>query len=173
MHPFRLGTETFWLDAETEAQVRRLALTDQSAALALARRSATRQSISVPMMLMDSAAGTIPSPSPAPTRNTVSATMVKIKIGDAEHYVSDAVARHITSLEGQNAALGAVLRGEVKIPPVQPMAKPVADAAMAVCLAAGDAVRSEEARRNDPATPRGKYLQWLSTAYQQLPHTNG
>ncbi|MBK1661775.1 hypothetical protein [Paracraurococcus ruber] len=162
MNAMRIGFEEFWLDAATTDRIQRLLVTDHPAALALARRSARQASVRIPMMLMDAAptpAATVPSPSPP--RTSPMTTMSKIRVGDADHFVPDAVAREILGLRGQVAALGAMARGEVG----QVAPRPVADAAT-IALAARDAVRADEARRNDPATPSGAYRAWLSSAWQ-------
>jgi hypothetical protein len=172
----RFGDEEFWLDAGDAAEVQRLCATDRQAGLSLARRQAHRASITVPMMLMDAAPpapvrplrDAAPSPSPVhPPRTTPMTPMTKIRVGDREHYVDAAVAREIETLRGANTALSAIAAGNLQpVAAHSPAGQPVVDAFTASKIAARDALRAQEARNNDPATPQGAYREYLRNAHR-------
>ena len=167
-----IGDERFWLDADTAAEVMRLAATDRPAALALARRAAAAGGgptlpvggrVSVPMMLMDAApVPPLPPVHPQRTQTMPTSHMVKLTLGDHTHYVDQRVATELEGLRGENAALKALMAGTVQSPAgqqgtVRPSTAHLSDA---------EVFRADEAARNDPNTAQGKYRQYLQNAYK-------
>ncbi|TDH58827.1 hypothetical protein E2C06_30635 [Dankookia rubra] len=167
----RLGDEEFWLDAADAAEVKRLCAFDRQAGLALARRTAHRASITVPMM-MDAAPpapaqplrNAAPSPPPVvqgPISMSTKPTHTKTAVGDETLYADARVVAELERLRGENAALKAMRDGAIQ----PPAAQPVVDALTSSRLAYRDALRADEARRNDPSTPYGAYREYLQNAH--------
>ncbi|MCB4825490.1 hypothetical protein [Roseicella aerolata] len=171
----RFGAEVFTVDADTADRIAALRLTDAGAALALARRSHTPGAVPsggavrVGLTLTDAFSPELAAGMHA--MSTHSNAMKKVRLADGQEVYADFRAadeiarlqRENQSLKGQNDALSAHLRGEVRIPAAQPVQ---ATDAASLRLAARDAARAEEARRNDPSTPQGQYRQRLANAYR-------
>ncbi len=84
--PVRVGAETFWLDAATAAEVRRLCATDAGSALALARQLRREPmpdgaTVHVSLAMMDSAPNQLRKES-TPIMTTANTSMTTVRVGD-------------------------------------------------------------------------------------------
>lgn len=173
-----------WLPDGTEVQIDGYAAADAAKPRGVVDAQQAvppHHSVRVPLLLMD-AAPNAAAPSSLHSEQSppllsdrkgpvvTSTSMKKIRLADgveayADFRIADELARlqrEVQSLRGQNAALTATIRGEVRVP-----AAPMADALTTTRLAARDAMRAEEAQRNDPNTPQGAYRQRLANAWQE------
>jgi hypothetical protein len=88
--------------------------------------------------------------------------MTKIRIGDADHHVPEAVAREIEYLRGTVVAMNALRDGAV-LPVAQhgTIQQPTAH------MSDADFWRAHNAAARDPNTPRGKYVEYLENAHRK------
>lgn len=158
---FRIGAESFMLDAETLAQVHALLRTDKSAATALARRKGHRTlpdgaSFYVPKMLTDAAP-------PSTTENSPMTTTTVILDGQSIA-VDPRVAAEMERLR-QGAAQAGI---EAALRHHQSGGRPAADhvQAAAIAAAAREAMIADQVARRALGTPRGDYIARLSNAWR-------